>query len=930
MEKSSFAPPLFRRLALLTLLIVMIQMAFSLTLRYVEQKPDSSHDYQQQLLRQQLSVLAGAINPMLSLDRWEDASPLLDLLTHQQANSAAYLYRQQKDNLMLVAHTQGIAGFDPQIGLSQPKQQTGFLVEIKPLEINDNTVGSLMLVRQIDTMEFWPLIWQSALLFVIALVIAWAFAHQLNRYLHQQIDQLNQDIQSTITLGQYTGTVSGRDGFAELAHQINRLFKTIASSQKELKASESNIQQLKQEVETRIKERTEAFESAKITAEKANEAKSTFLATMSHEIRTPMNGIIGTIDLLRKTPLATAQFRMTDTIRESSFSLLRILDDILDFSKIEAGKLELEAIPLSLADIVEAVGRILISMAYQRQIDLKVYIDPRIPDGLIGDPVRLRQILYNLAGNAIKFTQTTAGKVGLVQIRADLIDENMEFSQVQLSVIDNGKGMTQRQMHFVFQPFSQAEGSITRKYGGTGLGLSICQRLTALMYGDIELQSEVGKGTEFLVRLPMRRSDEMQQVSPQLLNDLTIKVFSTDPYNMDSICSYLKYAGAQVEAIANLEQLQQKITQPIFRVPGSDPAIWLLDATYQQIEPQLLEQLFAEPAQLPCNFVVLTNLPELSDHSDHRISYLHSAPICRSHLYEALLIAAKRKTKASPAAKSGMSIATAMSVEEAKQQGKLILLAEDNLMNQKVIVDQLHALGYAVEVADDGAIALDKWRQYRYPLLLTDLHMPNMSGYDLAAAVRKEALQYDDDDSQFTRIVAVTANALKGEEQKCLSVGMDGYITKPIELESLQAVLQRWLPLPVAHETLAKVAAVANSKNSTSENKGSSPICFTTIANFLGNDSAKHEEYLNYFVNHAAELLNNIEQQAHHQDSQAVHSIAHQFKSVAKSVGALQLSEVAFKLESATDDGDWVLIKNYIDDLNQKYQDVVSYVQQRY
>ncbi|MBU2178974.1 MAG: response regulator [Gammaproteobacteria bacterium] len=930
MEKSSFTPPLFRRLALLALLIVMVQTALSYTASVLDQQPDSKNQYQQQLLKQQLHILAGAITPMLSLDRWEDASPLLDLLSNSQSNSAAYLYRKQQDTSLLVAHTQGLPGFDPAVALSQPEKQVGFIVEIQPIKLDGSTLGSLMLVHQVATLKLGSLIWQTLLLLAFSLLLAWGLARQLNHFFNKQIAQLNDDIQSAITLGQYTGSVSGRDGFAELAKLINRLFKTIAGSQKELKASEADIQQLKLEVDTRIKERTDAFESAKITAEKANEAKSTFLATMSHEIRTPMNGIIGTIDLLRKTPLATAQFRMTDTIRESSFSLLRILDDILDFSKIEAGKLELEAIPISLADIVEAVGRILISMAYQRQIDLKIYVDPRIPDGLIGDPVRLRQILYNLAGNAIKFTQTTAGKIGLVQIRADLIDENMEFSQVQLSVIDNGKGMTQRQIHYVFQPFSQAEGSITRKYGGTGLGLSICQRLTALMYGDIELQSEVGKGTEFQVRLPMRRSEEIQQISTQLLNDLSIKVFSSDAYNLESLCSYLSYAGAQVEAIAHLEQLQQKISQPIGRLPGAAPAIWVLDATYQQLDQAVLEQLFAEPAQQPCHFIVLTNLPELSDNSDHRISYLHSAPICRSHLYEAVLIAAKRKSRPTVSTKAGLGIGTAMTIDEAKRLGKLILLAEDNLMNQKVIVDQLHALGYAVEVADDGAIALDKWRQYRYPLLLTDLHMPNMSGYDLTAAIRKEALQYDDDDSQFTRIVAVTANALKGEEQKCLSVGMDGYITKPIELESLQAALQRWLPLPVANETLAKVVAVANTKAVAAEAKASSPICFTTIANFLGNDPVKHEEYLNYFVSHAAELLDNIEQQAHHMQSQAVHSIAHQFKSVAKSVGALQLSEVAFKLEKATEEGDWSLVNEYIDDLKHKYQDVVSYVQQRY
>src|SRR5690606_20964607 len=249
----------------------------------------------------------------------------------------------------------------------------------------------------------------------------------------------------------------------------------------------------------------------------------------------------GTIDLLRKTQLSTSQFRMTDTVRESSFSLLRILDDILDFSKIEAGKLVLETIPLSLVDIIEAVGRILVSVAYQRQIDLKMFVDPRIPDGLIGDPVRLRQILYNLAGNAIKFTQTTPEKTGLVLIKAEMLEENMDFSQIQFSIIDNGKGMTQRQISYVFQPFNQAEGSITRKFGGTGLGLSICQRLATLMYGDINVQSQVDQGTEFRVRIPMRRSDEIQYLDKEQLNDIHLCLFTTDLHNQTHLSAYFEY-----------------------------------------------------------------------------------------------------------------------------------------------------------------------------------------------------------------------------------------------------------------------------------------------------------------------------------------------------------------------------------------------------
>lgn len=919
MEKTSFISPLFPRLALLVVLLVSLQsgMKFGLDWQHYQAQP-ANHN-----LKQDAQLLAQAISPMVQLSRWDDASPLLELVNNPRQGRAAYLYKQQQPEPKLMVHTNGLAGFNPAIALTQPQIQAGFSVYLQAVMHEGQTLGQLMLVSQSAPFDYLPYMLQFGIFLVVGLVLAWLLAKHLDKRLQRDIDHLNDDITAAINLGQFTGSLSGRDGLATLALNINQLFKKISLGQKELKTSETNIAQLKQEVDTRIKERTDALETAKITAEKANEAKSTFLATMSHEIRTPMNGIIGTIDLLRKTQLATAQFRMTDTIRESSFSLLRILDDILDFSKIEAGKLELESIPLSLGDIIEAVGRILISMAYQRQIDLKIYIDPRIPDGLMGDPVRLRQILYNLAGNAIKFTQTSSGKTGLVQIRADLLDENMEFDQVQLSVIDNGKGMTQRQLHYVFQPFSQAEGSITRKYGGTGLGLSICQRLTALMYGDIEVQSEVGKGTEFRVKLPMRRSEETVAIQVPL-QELVVKIFSADALNLDSMRNYLSHGGAEVQCIDNIQVLEQAISQSYPKNLRNEATVWLLDATYQQLSQAQISALLAASPDDGRRFIILTNLPELTDHNGAEVYYLHSAPICRSHLYETVLISAGRKQKPKASQKPQNLPLTALSTEQAKAQHKLILLAEDNLMNQRVIVDQLNALGYAVDVADDGVIALEKWRQYRYPLLLTDLHMPNMSGYDLAAAIRKEALQYDDDDSQFTRIIAVTANALKGEEQKCLSVGMDGYITKPIELNTLEIMLQRWLPLE--KNTAASTHANAVLESS----KTNPPICFTTIANFLGNDPAKHEEHLNYFVNHAAGLLAQIEQNIQLQDRNGIHTVAHQLKSAAKSVGALQLTETALVLEQGSENAGFDDLAQLAQQLKQRYQDVVAYVQQRY
>lgn len=639
-----------------------------------------------------------------------------------------------------------------------------------------------------------PLLLAFLVSLATGLLLFTAVSYAVSKFLRNKIKPLLHGMQHALEKDQFSGTVESyaKDDFGQLATTINTLLSRLHHSQQALQQSESNIAQLKQEVEQRIKERTDALETAKLTAEKANEAKSTFLATMSHEIRTPMNGIIGTVDLLRKTQLSTSQFRLTDTIRESSFSLLRILDDILDFSKIEAGKLELENLPLSLAEIIEAVGQILVSVAYQRQLDLKIYIDPRIPDGLMGDPVRLRQILYNLAGNAIKFTETTPEKLGVVLITARLQDENLDFSQVILSVSDNGRGMTQRQINYVFQPFNQAESAITRKFGGTGLGLSICQRLTSLMYGEIDVQSELGKGTEFQVRLPMRRSTEISYLAKNTLENLFICLFSQDSDNQQHLSDYVLHCGANLEVVNSIAMLQQKAEQ-VKPLPELQLAVWLIDATYEQISAAEVANLISHPKLRNTKFVIITNQTELSDIIFDNALYLHSSPICRSQVLDAIQIVSGRKTRPT-VAKPSLSTPTLPSIMQARESRQIVLLAEDNLMNQRVIVEQLNALGYAVEVADDGAIALDKWRKYHYSLVLTDLHMPNMSGYDLARAIRKEGLQRPDS-SHFTRIVAITANALKGEEQKCLSVGMDAYITKPLELTTLESVMTRWLPL---------------------------------------------------------------------------------------------------------------------------------------
>jgi CheY-like chemotaxis protein len=442
------------------------------------------------------------------------------------------------------------------------------------------------------------------------------------------------------------------------------------------------------------------------------------------------------------------------------------------------------------------------------------------------------------------------------------------------------------------------------------------------MFGEIQVDSTVGKGTEFTVTIPMRLSDELQYLPENILQDKTVKLFSTDLYNQDTLTEYLKHLGATVQHINTEGQLELASAQP----PANKLSIpiWLLDSTFGQLSAPQIQALLQTDGVKSSPVVVLSNQPELGDQASDQVYFLHSAPICRSAVIESVLIAAGKKSRPQNNVKPTSLHHLSQDVETARAERRLILLAEDNLMNQKVIVEQLNALGYAVEVADDGQIALDKWRQYRYPLLLTDLHMPNLSGYDLAIQIRKEALQYDDEDTCYTRIVAITANALRGEEQKCLSIGMDGYITKPIELTTLEAEIKRWLAPSLSVETDSSVIPEGDAGGK------ASPICFTTIANFLGKDPKKHEEYLNYFVNHGAELLSSLDMRSSSQERGAIHSLAHQLKSVAKSVGALELSGQALKLEKVVDEGEWDQVQELIRQIRQQYNQVVAYVRERY
>jgi PAS domain S-box-containing protein len=651
----------------------------------------------------------------------------------------------------------------------------------------------------------------------------------------------------------------------------------------ERKRAEAQIQSINADLERRVADRTAELVQAREAAEAASRAKSAFLATMSHEIRTPMNGVVGMLEVLSHGGLSEHQADAVRTIRASSFALLRIIDDILDFSKIEAGRLELERSPVALPELIESICVTLSPVAADKDVDLSLFIAPQVPAQVWSDPTRLRQVLFNLAGNAIKFSAGRPQRRGRVSLRVEVAEGAPQ--RLVLRFADNGIGMSPKTLTNLFSSFTQAEASTTRRFGGTGLGLAICKRLVTLMNGDIQVQSTLGEGSTFTVTLPFESVDGVARPAVPDLTDLDCIVVGQD-VDAEDLRIYLEHAGARVHLVPDLEAAAQRAagaSRPVVIHPmnGDRPSLEQLQTAFAAT-PDVRHLLIARGRRRRVRMAA----------SD--VVTLDGNCLRRSSLVRAVGVAAGR---ASPeilydggADDLPAEQAIRLTVAEAREQGRLILIAEDDEINQKVILRQIEMLGFAAELADDGVEALRLWRAGQYALLLTDLHMPNMDGYALAAAIRREEAQRGLALPKRIPIVALTANALRGEATRAEAVGMDEYLTKPLQMKLLKAALRRWL---------TQDAADSAPDEQPDPPRAAQALDAGVLKGLVGEDPEIVREFLADYRTSARRLATELHTARAANDMRQIGIIAHKLKSSSRSVGAIALGDVCAELENA-------------------------------